>query len=212
MLWSALKIADFSARHSNDPDKKTDPLNKTNTAPLEYLRSCTAVGTPFITYNNSPNSQKWLLLVEFSALLIEFIAPIIATVILFQFVGWWALFALTSIVFLVPLIEILTLPTKFAAQEGSSEPLEKQYGKHWLSIWSDDDEAINLLRTAIQARNKQFIFRPSLPIIPRAETSWLTKILFFGETLFWVYAEPCGLILTFLGSGGRNAATIFSLR
>ena len=29
---------------------------------------------------------------------------------------------------------------------------------------------------------------------------------------FWVYAESCGLILAFLGSGGRNAATIFSLR
>jgi TolB protein len=28
----------------------------------------------------------------------------------------------------------------------------------------------------------------------------------------WVYAETCGLILTFLCSGGRNAATIFSLR
>ena len=28
----------------------------------------------------------------------------------------------------------------------------------------------------------------------------------------WVYAEVCGLILAFLGSGGRNAATIFSLR
>jgi len=28
----------------------------------------------------------------------------------------------------------------------------------------------------------------------------------------WVYAEACGLILAFLGSCGRNAATIFSLR
>ena len=28
----------------------------------------------------------------------------------------------------------------------------------------------------------------------------------------WVYAESCGLILAFLGNGGRNAATIFSLR
>ena len=32
-------------------------------------------------------------------------------------------------------------------------------------------------------------------------------LLFIG-----VYAESCGLILAFLGSGGRNAATIFSLR
>ena len=30
--------------------------------------------------------------------------------------------------------------------------------------------------------------------------------------ILWVYAEVCGLILAFLGSGGRNAATIFSLR
>jgi len=30
--------------------------------------------------------------------------------------------------------------------------------------------------------------------------------------VLWVYAETCGLILAFLGSGGRNAATIFSLR
>ena len=28
----------------------------------------------------------------------------------------------------------------------------------------------------------------------------------------WVYADSCGLILAFLGSGGRNAATILSLR
>ena len=28
----------------------------------------------------------------------------------------------------------------------------------------------------------------------------------------WVYADSCGLILAFLGNGGRNAATIFSLR
>ena len=28
----------------------------------------------------------------------------------------------------------------------------------------------------------------------------------------WVYAEVCGLISAYLGSGGRNAATIFSLR
>ena len=34
-----------------------------------------------------------------------------------------------------------------------------------------------------------------------------------GDVLInWVYAESCGLILAFLGSGGRNAATIFSLR
>ena len=31
-------------------------------------------------------------------------------------------------------------------------------------------------------------------------------------SLYGVYAEVCGLILAFLGSGGRNAATIFSLR
>ena len=31
-------------------------------------------------------------------------------------------------------------------------------------------------------------------------------------SFFRVYAEVCGLILAFLGSGGRNAATIFSLR
>ena len=33
-----------------------------------------------------------------------------------------------------------------------------------------------------------------------------------GIKHIWVYAESCGLILAFLGSGGRNAATIFSLR
>ncbi len=35
----------------------------------------------------------------------------------------------------------------------------------------------------------------------------------FAEAyISWVYAETCGLILAFLGSGGRNAAMIFSLR
>ena len=28
----------------------------------------------------------------------------------------------------------------------------------------------------------------------------------------WVYADSCGLKTAFLGNGGRNAATIFSLR
>ena len=30
--------------------------------------------------------------------------------------------------------------------------------------------------------------------------------------LLWVYADSCGLKTAFLGNGGRNAATIFSLR
>ena len=29
---------------------------------------------------------------------------------------------------------------------------------------------------------------------------------------FWVYADSCGLKTAFLGNGGRNAATILSLR
>ena len=29
---------------------------------------------------------------------------------------------------------------------------------------------------------------------------------------YWVYADSCGLKTAFLGNGGRNAATIFSLR
>ena len=33
-----------------------------------------------------------------------------------------------------------------------------------------------------------------------------------GGYVYRVYAETCGLILAFLGSGGRNAAMIFSLR
>ena len=33
-----------------------------------------------------------------------------------------------------------------------------------------------------------------------------------GYLFFWIYADSCGLILAFLGSGGRNAAMIFSLR
>ncbi len=32
------------------------------------------------------------------------------------------------------------------------------------------------------------------------------------QKLYRLYAEVCGLILVYLGSGGRNAATIFSLR
>ena len=39
------------------------------------------------------------------------------------------------------------------------------------------------------------------------------QLTLFSEGLrIRVYAEVCGLILAFLGSGGRNAATIFSLR
>ena len=30
--------------------------------------------------------------------------------------------------------------------------------------------------------------------------------------VLWVYADSCGLKTAFLGNGGRNAATIFSLR
>ena len=34
----------------------------------------------------------------------------------------------------------------------------------------------------------------------------------YAVFLFWVYADSCGLKTAFLGNGGRNAATIFSLR
>ena len=33
-----------------------------------------------------------------------------------------------------------------------------------------------------------------------------------GRYFYWVYADSCGLKTAFLGNGGRNAATIFSLR
>ena len=35
---------------------------------------------------------------------------------------------------------------------------------------------------------------------------------FFSGQQFRVYADSCGLKTAFLGNGGRNAATIFSLR
>ena len=38
------------------------------------------------------------------------------------------------------------------------------------------------------------------------------EMLFAHMKKIRVYAEVCGLILAFQGSGGRNAATIFSLR
>ena len=34
----------------------------------------------------------------------------------------------------------------------------------------------------------------------------------FALNILWVYADSCGLKTAFLGNGGRNAATIFSLR
>ena len=40
----------------------------------------------------------------------------------------------------------------------------------------------------------------------------LDYVVVFVENKKGVYAESCGLILAFLGNGGRNAATIFSLR
>ncbi len=35
---------------------------------------------------------------------------------------------------------------------------------------------------------------------------------FPAVNIYWVYADSCGLKTAFLGNGGRNAATIFSLR
>ena len=53
---------------------------------------------------------------------------------------------------------------------------------------------------------------------PAMQAGITTRRLTFREvfactiTLFWVYADSCGLKTAFLGNGGRNAATIFSLR
>ncbi len=39
-----------------------------------------------------------------------------------------------------------------------------------------------------------------------------TQLCKEGANVLWVYADSCGLKTAFLGNGGRNAATIFSLR
>jgi len=57
------------------------------------------------------------------------------------------------------------------------------------------------------------IFGPEMLLLSGAAgASVATLFTFLPSFLFRVYADSCGLILAFLGSGGRKAATIFSLR
>ena len=48
--------------------------------------------------------------------------------------------------------------------------------------------------------------------LARVPESTVSRALRDNPLVNWVYAEVYGLILAFLGSDGRNAATIFSLR
>lgn len=184
VLWGALRIADLSRKHSGPRGEGPGSENDSSGPALKWLRSCTAVGTPFIIFKSLRSSTHQLWTIEIVALIIQFLVPVIVSAALFPFLGWWALAALASIVFLVPLVEVLTFPKKFAALQEVDEQIARQYGRHWLSIWSDDDEAINLLRAAIRVQQKRFGFRPSLPTIPNRDMNRLLKVLFFGETFF----------------------------
>ena len=49
-------------------------------------------------------------------------------------------------------------------------------------------------------------------LLPRLKKPMMVSRKSSSMKIKWVYADSCGLKTAFLGNGGRNAATIFSLR
>ena len=80
-------------------------------------------------------------------------------------------------------------------QANSYDEIAEMSKQHGMEMYEREDEAH--LKAMKEMRD--------LMQKPDAMNEWF-------ENKKRVYAETCGLILAFLGSGGRNAAMIFSLR
>lgn len=113
ILWQALRIADFQQLVSRKESIKSSLENGRQAVPLKYLRSCITLGTPYIRFEKLKKPKNTLWKVEFIALFVQFIFPLLLTVVAWYFVGFYALLALLSIFFLVPYVESKTFSTKF---------------------------------------------------------------------------------------------------
>jgi hypothetical protein len=177
VLWNALRIAYLSANRQ----RRRKP---TSTCPfdLPYLRSCTAVATPFIRFKTLSNPMLRLWVAEAVSLTITFGLPTAAVLVLWPIAGLWALIALLSVLVFAPFGERSAFSTKFAAMQYIDAAIARSLGDRWLSLWSENDEAINLLRAANDVHIP--VFKPPLPLVPYAHQNLLTKVFFFEHTLF----------------------------
>ena len=97
-------------------------------------------------------------------------------------------------------------------------PLFDGMGSHHHPITTSDPDAQRyfdqglIIDFAFNHAESVRSFRAAQTLDPQCAMCYWGEALAFGPNINGVYAEVCGLILAFLGSGGRNAATIFSLR
>lgn len=170
MLWSALRIAEVYSAHKA-------------TSTLTGLRSCIAIGTPFLIYDQPKVTRITLWVQEVVAVFLQFGLPIGITYLLWPNYGFLSLSALALFLFTIPFVELRTFPIKFASMQQYDSSIANKYRDHWLSVWSPDDEAINALRSAIHLRDTPISLKPSQPIVPTHASNSFVKILFLGHTL-----------------------------
>jgi hypothetical protein len=169
VLWAALRIAEQVRLRGG-----ANPLNG--------LRSCIAVGTPFVIYRQSRNSTRLLWFQEVVTMLLIVITPFAALYLLWENARW-LLFVLVIWIFAIPIVVAKTFPLKFSRMQQHDPNIAREHGNGWLSIWSPDDEALNALRSAIRLRDTPISFRLSRPILPAHASNLGTRWFFVGNTI-----------------------------
>ena len=71
---------------------------------------------------------------------------------------------------------------------------------------------VSTLLTGTNLPNLSYVIKKPTASMPPVAIGYGRFLQTTVDFLIRVYADSCGLILAFLGSGGRNAATIFSFR
>lgn len=211
VLWSALRLADFQQSGLAGLSRKNLSGKSDQGPPLKYLRSCITVGTPYIRFEDVRNPLASLLTVEIGAFLIQMVLPLILTVTTAYFFGFYALFALLAWLVLIPFVESKTMPIKFSAMQARDEVIASHYADRWLTVWSEADEVLNLLRGALRLPRRKSRLSPSLPFVPPRESNWVVTLLFLNQYLYPYLFDK--LILPVLDKIARNrfAASVLGM-
>jgi hypothetical protein len=195
VVWGALRIARLLQGKTN-LNRTTDNLGKLKQIPpLQFLRSCTTLGTPYIRLENlkNPTLDPWI--EDAKAISLPFISSFILTSSLsliygpyqwFMILGLYSLLFILSSIFLMPYSMKRMVPIKAAAMQANDEHIASFYDKCWLTIWSKDDEALNLLRGALELPKRKSKIAPSLPLIPQSEATFISRLLFLIEYT-WIF-------------------------
>lgn len=184
VLWGALRLADFEQNGLAGLTRKNLSGKNDKGPPLCYLRSCITLGTPFIRLKSIKDPLATLVKITIGSVLMQVLIPLILTVIIFFHFGVYGVLAVMVWLVWVSFIESQLIPIKFSAMQARDDVIAGYYADRWLTIWSEDDEAINLLRGALKLPEQRTNLSPSLPFLPPGGSrSWI-KLLFLKQHLY----------------------------